>query len=132
MLIKTLDPSVTMFCFIFCGLVGRGMRGRKYKNDISDIVGILSVSNANGKNITFDMIATAVNNLYNGWDSISKDIIEIINTILHAKNLSKLYSEIRNEETKSHDQLVEFDNNHKGKINQSKINDILNMLNKKS
>lgn len=108
------------------------MSGRKYKNDISDIVGILSASNANGKNITFDMIDTAVNNLYNGWDNISKDIIEILDTILHTKNLSKLYNEIRNEETKTHDQLVEFDNNYKGKINQSNINDILNMLNKKS
>ena len=43
--------------------------GRKYKNDLSDVIGILAEHQKNNAPITLDKINTAVNNLYGGWDN---------------------------------------------------------------
>lgn len=63
------------------------MSGRKYKNDISDIVGIINSCKANNKTITYDMIDNAVKNLYDNWDGIDKDIIKILDGILPSNDL---------------------------------------------
>ena len=42
--------------------------GRKYKHDLSDIIGILAEHEAQGLPITPQMIDTAVRNLYGSWE----------------------------------------------------------------
>lgn len=41
--------------------------GRKYKNDLSDVIGILAEHEKKGTPITLEKIDTAVTNLYGGW-----------------------------------------------------------------
>ena len=107
------------------------MSGRKYKNDISDIVGIISSARANGNDISFQMIDTAINNLYGNWDKIDKEMIDVLNLILKTKNLKELYEDTIKEENSSKQQLLDFNNKYENTINESNIDDILKMLNKK-
>lgn len=46
--------------------------GRKYKNDLSDVIGILAEHQKRGTPLTLDRINTAVNDLYGGWDDFSR------------------------------------------------------------
>ena len=86
------------------------MSGRKYKNDISDIVGIINACRNNKKDITFQMISTAVENLYGSWDNIEKDMVDILNKVLNTQNLKELYDETIKIELNSHQQLLDFNN----------------------
>ena len=52
--------------------------GRKYKNDLSDIIGILAEHKAKGDIITSERIDKAVLNLYGSWDEIPDDSISFI------------------------------------------------------
>ena len=48
------------------------MSGKKYKNDVSDIVGTINACRNDKKDITFQIISTAVINLYGSLDNIKK------------------------------------------------------------
>ena len=52
--------------------------GRKYKNDLSDIIGILAEHEKISRPITWDSIDLAVQHLYQGWDGIAEDAIAFI------------------------------------------------------
>lgn len=53
--------------------------GRKYKNDLSDIIGILAERDNRGNAISKDKIDAAVFNLYGSWDGFSVDFVSFIN-----------------------------------------------------
>ena len=106
------------------------MSGRIYKNDISDIIGII-ISNINrGKNITYDIIDKAIKNLYGSWDEIDNNIIKILNDILCTNNLEELYNKTIIEEKKSRETLLEFNKKYDNAIKEANVNEILDMLNK--
>ncbi len=67
------------------------MSGRQYKNDISDIVGILQEQREKENPISFEQIDTAVYNLYNGWNEIPQEVKPLIESILTSDNLKLLY-----------------------------------------
>ena len=46
------------------------MAGRQYKNDISDIVGILQEQENRGQPLTMGQITQAVEDLYGGWEKL--------------------------------------------------------------
>ena len=106
------------------------MSGRIYKNDMSDIVGIINTSRKNGKNFTYDSIDTAVKNLYGSWDDIKDEVKEILNKILSTNDLNKLYNSIMDDEKNARQQLIEFNDKYEDVLNESNINDILKMLRK--
>lgn len=106
------------------------MSGRKYKNDISDIVGIINSCKLNNKIITYDMIDTAVKNLYDNWDNIDKEVVELLHIILNTKNLNELYDKTLKDENNSKHQLLDFNNKYQHTLNEANINDVLAILNK--
>ena len=108
------------------------MSGRIYKNDISDIIGIIISNRNNGKNISYDMIDNAVKNLYGGWGEIKTDIRKILDNILITNDLEELYNKTINDEQKSKQTLLEFDDKYKSVLNEANIDEILDILNKKS
>ena len=67
------------------------MASRKYKNDLSDIVGILAEHEQLDKAITLEMIKTAVTNLYGDWYKLSPDSIIFIVDIMKKGNFEQLY-----------------------------------------
>ena len=71
---------------------------RKYKNDISDIIGILITEYERNNEITLEQIKQAVINLYGYYDYIGNEAIEFIEkTMSNSKYLSMYNSSINDE-----------------------------------
>lgn len=107
------------------------MSGRVYKNDISDIVGIINCSRKSGNDITYEIINKAAIDLYGSWNDISLDLQSTLKIILTSKELDKLYSDTINKEIKSRQLLLDFNEKYEGAIKEANIDDILKLLNKK-
>lgn len=58
---------------------------RKYKNDLSDIVGILKEHKLQNNPITFNLINKALCELYGVWEKISEDTKKFIYDIVKSK-----------------------------------------------
>lgn len=104
------------------------MSGRKYKNDLSDIVGILYEEEENGNPINLEQIQTAVINLYGSWDSLPQDSIDFISEIINNINLKMLYETYCATEISTKDSLILFDNNYPNVVNTDNVNDIIKQL----
>lgn len=102
--------------------------GRKYKNDLSDIIGILAEHEKKGMPITFDKIDIAVKNLYGDWNSISDEAISFIKDALKNGDFENVYASVRTDEIESKDILIDFEKNYPKVAKESNIDDILNSL----
>lgn len=105
--------------------------GRKYKKDLSDVIGILAEHEKRGEPITMDRIDKAVTDLYGGWDKISEDSKIFIEEAMGKGNFEKAYAEISAEESKAKGLLINFEQNYPGVTNTANVNDILKNLKKK-
>jgi len=106
--------------------------GRKYKNDLSDIIGILAEHEECRNPITLESINTAFANLYGNLAEMSKDSkVFIENSFAHG-NFRETYNAIRNEEIISKDILLAFEQDYPNVTNQANIDDILSALKSKS
>lgn len=102
--------------------------GRKYKRDLSDIVGILAEHEKSNKPITLDMIDLAVKKMYGGWDDFQPDSKSFIQNIVNMGNYESIYNEIRNSENEVKDILVDFDKKYAGVMKEENIDGILSKL----
>ncbi len=102
--------------------------GRKYKNDLSDVIGILAEHEKKGTPITLAQIDTAVKNLYGGWDNFPTDSKPFIESAIANGNFEEVYSSVKSDEKESKDILVSFEKDYPKVANQSNINDILKSL----
>ena len=105
--------------------------GRKYKKDLSDVIGILAEHEKRGEPITMDRIDKAVTDLYGSWDKISEDSKNFIQETMEKGNFEKAYAEISAEETKAKGLLINFEQDYPGVTNTANVNDILKNLKKK-
>ena len=74
------------------------MAGRDYKNDRSDIVGIIREERKRGNNITFEMVDYAITELYGGWNNVSDDVILLLKNTLNSDNIDQLFDDTRSTE----------------------------------
>ena len=102
--------------------------GRKYKNDLSDVVGILAEHEKKGAPITFEKIDAAVNNLYGGWNSFPEDSKPFIEDALNSGDFENVYASVKNDEIESKDILIDFEKDYPKVAKDSNINDILKTL----
>ena len=107
------------------------MAGRKYKNDLSDIVGILAEHEKQGKPITLEMIKTAVINLYGSWDKLSTESRGFIEDTMEKGNFEQLYKVVSEEEKKSKETLLEFQQDYPGVTTTENADTILQNLKKR-
>ncbi len=107
------------------------MAGRKYKNDLSDIVGILAEHQKRGTPITMDIIKAAVTNLYGSWDKLTLDSRDFIENTMQKGNFEQLYKSVSNEEKKSKEALIEFQQEYPGVTTTENVDSILGNLKKK-
>ena len=105
--------------------------GRKYKNDLSDILGILAEHESKGDLITFERIDTAIKNLYGSWDTLPEDSVKFINDALTNGNYGTLYSIVRQEEAETKEILVDFQDNYPKVLTENNMEDILKRLKEK-
>lgn len=101
------------------------MSGRVYKKDLSDIIGILKEQKQQGKPISYDMVDTAVVELYGGWDKISKENHEFLQSALDKTDLDLFFNDVMKKEIASKSTLLEIQENYPNLINDKNINDIL-------
>ena len=102
--------------------------GRKYKNDLSDIVGILAEHEKRGQPITWDMVDRAVINLYQGWDDIAEETKTFIKNVFMMESYVEAFRQIQEQEQLSRNMLVEFQQEHPYIITESNVDDILQQL----
>ena len=105
--------------------------GRKYKKDLSDIIGILAEHEERGEPITLEKIDKAVTDLYGSWDKISEDSRIFIEETMKKGDFEKVYTEISVEENKAKDLLINFEQDYPSVANTANVNDILMNLKKK-
>lgn len=105
--------------------------GRKYKNDLSDVIGILAEHEKKGTPITLEKIDAAVENLYGGWDSFPEDSKPFIDDALKNGDFENVYTSVKNNEIESKDILVNFEKDYPKVAKESNINDILKTLKEK-
>ena len=101
---------------------------RQYKNDISDIVGVLAEHEMRGDSITMDRINEAVDNLYGSWKNFPGGARDFITETLSAGNYGEIYSRVRKNETEIREMLVDFQNNNPGTLTAENVSDVLEIL----
>lgn len=102
--------------------------GRKYKNDLSDIIGILAEHEKRGNSITLEMIDAAVQTLYDSWADIPTDAKAFIEGAFRNGNYEEVYESIREEENHSKDILISFERDFPGVTTEDNVDDILAAL----
>ena len=106
--------------------------GRKYKNDLSDIIGVLAEHEKRNHPITLEMINKAVNDLYGGWEDFPEDSKSFIEDAIKKGNYEEVYLSTNEEEKLSKDMLIGFEKDYPGVTKASNIDEILKNLKKKS
>ena len=102
--------------------------GRKYKNDLSDVIGILAEHEKRGTPITLEKVDKAVTNLYGGWITFPDDSKSFIENSIKNGNFENVYTSVRNDEIESRDILIGFEKDYPKVAKESNINDILKIL----
>lgn len=106
--------------------------GRKYKNDLSDIVGVLAEHEKRGAPITMENIKKAVVNLYGDWEALPVDSRAFIQDIMARGNFESMYSDLCSKEHEAKDLLISFEKEYPGVTNTQNVEDILSNLQKRS
>ena len=99
--------------------------GRKYKNDLSDVVGILAEHKRNGNPIGYEQIDTAVKNLYGGWEGFSQDAVSFLRDILDGSRYLTIYDSIREGELQAKEVLLDFQQAYPGVMKEDNVDRIL-------
>lgn len=99
--------------------------GRKYKHDLSDVIGILAEHKKRGEELVFAQVEKAVIELYESWDSITPDVRQFINEAFENGNYEEIISSVVEEEKTAKELLVDFEQDYPNVTNQANVNDIL-------
>lgn len=100
---------------------------RQYKNDLSDILGIIGEHQLRNTPLTFDMIDRAVQELYGSWERISEDTKALVKTALENPNASELYRQYRASEAEAEAILLDFQQEHPNQIRETDITSVLEL-----
>ena len=101
------------------------MSGRRYKKDLSDIIGILSEQKRMGEPLNYQQIDCAVRNLYGGWDNISEYAIQVLKAALDSENLKELFMEQEHEEALSKQAVLQVQKYEGEKVKESNVDEII-------
>jgi hypothetical protein len=96
------------------------MAGRGYKNDQTDIIGIIHEHARTGHPITREMIVLAATALYGGWSKLPKSSRALLDEILAVEDLSELYLQYRESELAAKDILSGLHANRAAAVNPMK------------
>jgi predicted nucleotidyltransferase len=85
------------------------MAGRKYKHDLSDMMGILWESQQSGNPISRESIQKAVEALYESWDKVPETSKKLLDAAFESGDYKSLYEQYRESEKQPKEILKEFD-----------------------
>ena len=106
--------------------------GRRYKKDISDIVGILYEHEKQNKPIAYEHVERAVCDLYGGWEPLPEGSKEYIKDIIQKGKYEEAYYATRMDEIRTKELLVEFEEKYPNVVKETNLNDIINSLKSKN
>jgi len=101
------------------------MSGRQYKNDLSDIAGILWEHQKNGNPISRGAINKAITTLYGENMTLPSISQKMIDDAFSDGDYEGAYKEIRKNEKRAKDILIDFDQTHPSELKGENINVIL-------
>jgi len=101
------------------------MSGRQYKNDLSDVAGILFEHQRNGNPISREAIDKAISILYGDNAELSINSKKMIDDAFADGNYEQAYKKIRESEKLSKEILLEFDNAYPGELKAENIDSVL-------
>ena len=101
---------------------------RQYKNDLSDIVGILNEHQKRGEAITFELVDTAVQNLYGGWEDFEDAAIRFIKDTFANGDYESLYAITKNSEKEAKGLLVQFESDYPKVLKTENVSSVLKTL----
>lgn len=107
------------------------MAGRQYKNDLSDIVGIIIEQEERGDILTLERIKKAIIDLYDEYEMIPYNSRSFIEAIYKQSNLKDFYRQCREMELDNKDVLVEFQDDYQGELTEDNLEKILNVAREK-
>lgn len=104
------------------------MSGRKYKNDLSDIIGILYEEQEKGNPISIEQISDAVCNLYGNFEKLPQDSRDFLSEIMNTSNIENLYKFYRANEIYAKESLIDFEKSYPNIVTTDNVNDIIKQL----
>jgi len=104
------------------------MSGRRYKNDISDIYGILWEHENKGTPISMEAIEQAVTFLYGGMDSLPEKSAMLLEKIFENGDFEVLYKQSREDETEAKNLLIEFEEQYPQTLKTENIDSVLERM----
>lgn len=105
--------------------------GRRYKNDLSDILGILKEHEKAKQPISLEMINKAVSDLYGGWQNISEDCRTFVENAFRQGQFERMYLQTVAQEAVTRASLLGFQKEHPNTVTTSNVDSILSMLEQK-
>ena len=107
------------------------MAGRRYKYDLSDVIGILWEQEQRGEPLTMKQIICAANNLYGSYDRIPEMSRAFIENALAKGEYEDLFKKTKRMEEENRNILLEFQNDYPGELKRDNIDEIIESINKK-
>ena len=101
---------------------------RQYKNDLSDIIGVLAEHEKLGDSMTFERIEKAVTNLYGSWDGFPGSAKDFIVNALSAGDFENIYELVRQNEQDTRSELIDFENKYPGVLKVDNVDAVLQNL----
>lgn len=99
--------------------------GRQYKNDLSDVVGILIEQEKRSDSFSLNRIKKAVVDLYDSFDRLPQNSREFIESIYNKDDLKAFYRQCRQTELENKDVLIDFREDYPGVLNGDNLDNIL-------
>lgn len=113
-------------------LVAMKMRaGREYKNDRSDIIGVLWEQEKKGDPLSIERIKKAVEDLYGCYDVISEDVRDFVDRAIQNGEYEELYASVREIEKENENIVLDYQEEKPDVINRDNINKVLEALRKR-
>ena len=107
------------------------MSGRRYKNDLSDVVGILLEHQRNGSPITLEAVDKAVTTLYGSWTNMPENSKTLITAVFESGDYEAIFLQNMESEKQSKDILLDFNKSNPGELKVDNIDTILEQARQK-
>ena len=102
--------------------------GRQYKNDLSDVLGILAEHEKRGTPLTMDQIKKAVADLYDDWNALPEKSQWFMEDVMNDGHFDALYQQVSVREQDAHNALLRFEKDYPGVTNEANVDEIIKAL----
>ena len=101
---------------------------REYRNDVSDIIGILIYAKKEGRQIAYEDVVRAAHELYGSPDKlIRQELLHQVEqyTLMDTAELTDAYQKLKSEEDYTNKKLTEIDRGYPGAVTENTIDNII-------